>query len=88
MNDISTTVVSFGSAIAVMGMYDAMFRLFFEKDDEEYKKSICSTTLTFTLIMSIIVFGILIVFKTFWAQVFFSDVKYENLLMLSAMSVC
>ena len=87
LNDISTTVVSFGSAIAVMGMYDAMFRLFFEKDDEEYKKSICSTTLTFTLIMSIIVFGILIVFKTFWAQVFFSDVKYENLLMLSAMSV-
>lgn len=87
LNDISTTVVSFGSAIAVMGMYDAMFRLFFEKDDEEYKKSICSTTLTFTLIMSIIVFGILIVFKTFWAQVFFSDAKYENLLMLSAMSV-
>lgn len=87
LNDISTTVVSFGSAIAVMGMYDAMFRLFFEKDDEEYKKSICSTTLTFTLIMSIIVFGILIVFKMFWAQVFFSDAKYENLLMLSAMSV-
>ena len=45
LNDISTTIVSFGSAIAVMGMYDAMFRLFFDSEDEAYRKTICSTTL-------------------------------------------
>lgn len=87
LNDISTTIVSFGSAIAVMGMYDAMFRMFFEQEDEEYQKSICSTALIFTLGMSIIVFLILFLFRTFWAELLFSDKKYVNLLTLSAMSV-
>ena len=84
LNDISTTVVSFGSAIAVMGMYDAMFRLFFDKDDEDYRKIICSTTLAFTAFMSVIVFGILILFRGFFSEVFFSDRKFANLLVLSA----
>lgn len=87
LNDISTTVVSFGSAIAVMGMYDAMFRLFFDKDDEDYRKIICSTTLAFTAFMSVIVFGILIFFRGFFSEVFFSDRKFANLLVLSAMSI-
>ena len=43
ISDLSNTVVSFGSAIAVMGMYDAMYRMFFEKDDENYKRKVCST---------------------------------------------
>lgn len=87
LNDISVTIVSFGSAIAVMGMYDAMFRMFFEKDDEDYKKSICSTALSFTICMSILVFLILVIFRRFWAELFFDDTKYTNLLMLTAMSV-
>lgn len=33
ISDLSNTVVSFGSALAIMGMYDAMYRMFFEKDD-------------------------------------------------------
>lgn len=87
LNDISVTIVSFGSAIAVMGMYDAMFRMFFEKDDEDYKKSICSTALSFTICMSILVFLILVIFRRFWAELFFDDARYTNLLMLTAMSV-
>ena len=50
LNDISTVIVSFGQALAIIGMYDALFRLFFEKGEQEYKKEICSTALTFTLI--------------------------------------
>lgn len=87
LNDISTTVVSFGSAIAIMGMYDAMFRMFFEKSDEEYQKSICSTTLVFTLCSSVVVFIVLILFGDFLTNIFFNDIKYKNLLLLSAMSI-
>lgn len=87
LNDISTTIVSFGSAIAVLGMYDAMFRLFFDREDEDYRKTICSTTLAFTMGLSILVFCILIFFKETWAQIFFADRKYTNLLVLSAMSI-
>lgn len=87
LNDISTVVVSFGQALAVMGMYDAMFRMFFEKEDKEYKKQICSTALTFTMITSIVIFGIMILLRRPLASLFFSDIKYANLLCLSAMSI-
>ncbi len=33
ISDLSNTIVQFASAIAVMGMYDAMYRMFFEKDE-------------------------------------------------------
>ena len=38
ISDLSNTVVQFGSALAVMGMYDAMYRMFFEKEEEKYKR--------------------------------------------------
>lgn len=53
ISDLSNTAVNFGAAVAVLGMYDAMYRMFFEKDDETFKKSICSTTMLFTTILSI-----------------------------------
>lgn len=87
INDISVVIVSFGSAIAIMGMYDAMYRMFFEKSDQEYKKEICSSALGFTVMTSIIVFLTLIIFKSFFASLFFGAAKYKNLLALSAMSV-
>lgn len=87
LNDISTVIVSFGQAIAIMGMYDALFRLFFEKGEQEYKKEICSTALTFTLITSAIIFVLMILFRKPMAVLFFSDRKYANLLCLSAMSI-
>lgn len=87
LSDLSNTVVQFGSALAVMGMYDAVFRLFFEKENKNYQRTVCSTALIFTLITSVIIFLILIIFKTQMAQIFFSDQKYTNLIYLTAMSI-
>lgn len=86
LSDLSNTVVSFASAVAIMGMYDAMYRMFFEKDDEEYKKDICSTALTFTIGTSIVVFCLLLLFKEQVAYYFFSDKKYAYIVYLSAMA--
>ena len=86
LSDLSNTVVSFASAIGVMGMYDAMYRMFFEKDDEEFKKDICSTALLFTVGTSIVVFLILLLFKEQVAYYFFSDKKYAYIVYLSAMA--
>lgn len=86
ISDMCTTVVSFGSALAIMGMYDAMYRMFFEKDDEKYKKEICSTTLNFTVIMSVIVFVLMIIFKDFIAEKFLGNVKYGYLVYITAIS--
>lgn len=86
ISDLSNTVVQFGSAIAVMGMYDAMYRMFFEKDDEEYKKRICSTAMMFTFCTSVFVFVLLLIFKEQVAYYFFSNEKYAYVVYLSAIA--
>ena len=86
ISDLSNTVVQFGSAIAIMGMYDAMYRMFFEKDDEEYKRTVCSTALVFTCITSLVVFVIMLLLKNVIAQYFFSDRQYAYVVYLSAMA--
>lgn len=86
ISDLSNTVVQFGSAIAVMGMYDAMYRMFFEKEEESYKKSVCSTAMVFTLITSIVVFIFMIICKDMIAQYFFNDKRYAYVVYLSAMA--
>ena len=86
LSDLSNTVVQFASSIAVMGMYDAMYRMFFEKDEVEYKKTICSTALVFTFATSIIVFLLLLIFKQQIAYYFFSDTKYAYIVYISAIA--
>lgn len=87
ISDLSNTIVQFGSAFAVMGMYDAVFRLFFEKDEKKYKKSVCSTALFFTLINSIIVFFIMIIFRKQLSILIFNDNKYFYIVYICAISV-
>lgn len=86
INDMSNTLINFGTAIAILGMYDAMYRLFFEKDDEEFKKSVCSTTFLFTIILSVIVFLGMILLRDVIAQYFFGNKKYVYVVYLSAMA--
>lgn len=86
ISDLSNTIISFASALAVMGMYDAMYRLFFERDDEEYKKTVCSTALCFTICTSIVVFLILIVLREPVADFFFSNKQYAYVVYLSALA--
>lgn len=84
ISDLSNTLISFASALAVLGMYDAMYRMYFEKDEEDFKKRICSTALTFTLCTSLLVFLLMILFRGMIARWFFSDRKYAYLVYISA----
>lgn len=86
VSDLSNTVIQFGSALAIMGMYDAMYRMFFEKDDIQYKKKICSTALIFTLVTSVIVFVIMLLAKNVIAQYFFGDRQYANIVYITAIA--
>lgn len=86
ISDLSNTVVQFGSAIAIMGMYDAMYRMFFEKKELEYKKNVCSTALAFTICTSIVVFVMMVFMRKLIAERFFSDSKYAYVVYLSAMA--
>lgn len=86
ISDMAVTVVSLCSLVAVMGLNDAMYRLFVEKEDLDYKKEICSTTLSITIIISIIVFLLMLLFHDFIAEKCFGDNKYNYLVFITAVS--
>ena len=87
LSDLSNTLLQIGSALAVMGMYDALFRMFFEKNDREYKISMCSTAMIFTTISSIILSILLLAFGKAIAQFFFGGREYINLVYITAATV-
>lgn len=87
LSDLSNITISFGSAVAIMGMYDAMFRMFFEKDDVEYKKEVCSSALYFVMIDGIIMCLVLFLLKSHFSVWIFNDAQYVNLLNFTSFSI-
>ena len=86
ISDLSNTVVQFGRAFAVLGMYDAMYRMFFEKEEISFQKRVCSTALVFTFCTSLVVFLLMVLLRETIATYFFSDAKYAYVVYLSAMA--
>ncbi len=86
ISDLSGTVISFASALAVLGMYDAMYRLFFEKEDEEYRRKVCSTAVLFNFLSSFLVFCFMLLFKESLSKIFFADSTYIYLITVAAFS--
>lgn len=86
VSDMCGTVIQFGSSLAVMGMYDAMYRLFFEKESQEYKKTICSTTFAFTVISAVIVSLIMVLCKNLIADKLFGDTRYTYLVYITVIA--
>ncbi len=87
ISDMANTIVSFGTAIAVMGMYDAMYRMFFEKEEKEYRKRVCSTVLVFVFFSAIIVSLLMVVFKDFLSRRFLSSSGYSFIIYYAAINV-
>lgn len=85
--DMFNTLVNFGSALAGLGMYDAMFREFFEKDDPLYKKQVTSSALSIVLWSSIIIASILILFKKPLSMLILGGAKYQLIVVLAAVGV-
>lgn len=86
ISDLSNTIISLASAIAVMGMYDAMYRMFFEREEKEYKKDICSTTITYTIGASIVISVLMIIFRAPISQLFYGDRQYESMVYICAVT--
>ena len=86
ISDMSNTIMSFAVYFAVLGMYDAMYRLFFEKDDTHYKRVVCSTTFFFNILTSFIVFVILVVVRKQLAYFFLTDSSYAYIIYITAIA--
>ena len=86
ISDMANTLVQFTSALAVMGLYDAMYRFFFDKKDESYKRTVCSTALIFTVCSSIVVSVLMIIFRSQLAKVFLLNHEYSYLVIITSIT--
>ena len=87
ISDMANTIVAFGTAIAVMGMYDAMYRMFFEKEDADYKKKVCSTTFGFVFCSAVVTGLLVIIFKNVLSKYFLGSVQYSFIIYIVAVNV-
>lgn len=86
--DMFNLIISFGSALAVLGVYDAIFREFFEeKDNKEYQKKVTSTGMNIVLISGLIIMILVLVFRTFIGKKFLGNEIYSNLVVLSGVGI-
>ncbi|MET3697021.1 O-antigen/teichoic acid export membrane protein [Bacillus oleivorans] len=85
--DMFITIISFGSSFAILGMYDALYREYFEKESKEYKEQVTSTALTIVLIASVIVFFILLIFNKQFSQFFLGDTKSSPIVIMAAIGI-
>lgn len=87
LSDMSNTLISMASVIAVLGMYDGLFRMYFEKEDINYKVSACSTAALFSIGVSFIVAITLIILRAPLADWFFKDEQYDYLVIIAALTI-
>lgn len=87
LNDLTNTLVQFSMPLGVLGLYDAMYRMYFERDNELYRKEICTTSLAITLLSGIFISIIMLIFNKCIASLFFGDKKYYYLVYIAAVSV-
>ncbi|MDO7975851.1 oligosaccharide flippase family protein [Oceanotoga teriensis] len=85
--DMFTLIINFGAPLAVMGLYDAMFREYFEKEDQQYKFDVTTTTQRIILFNSIIISIILIVFSSFFSNLFFGVSEHSNIIIFASVAL-
>ena len=74
--DMYNLIISFGSPLAMLGIYDAMFREYFEKDEQQYRYNVTTTANKIILMTSIVIALILIIFSKTFSNLFFGENKY------------
>jgi len=82
-----TTIIGFGTPFAILGLYDAMFREYFETEDKKYKYDVTTTTQRMILFASIIISVVLVMFSSSLSQLFFGTTIYNNVLILAGIGV-
>ena len=85
--DMYNTIIGFGSPLAMLGMYDAMFREYFERDDQQYRYNVTATANRIIMVTSIIVSVILLIFNSLFSKLFFGTTIYGSIVIFSAIAL-
>lgn len=87
MNDIVNIFISFGSAIAMMGLYDAMYRFYFDKEDTTYRKEICSSALFAVVVTGFVILILTLLFQRQLSELLFSNLVYAPLVIIGGLNI-
>lgn len=79
INDLVGTITSLCCSIGMLGMWDTLFRFFFDSDDITYKRNVCSTALFISFSFTIIVCVALTVVTKELAANVYGSVQYKFL---------
>lgn len=85
--DMYYTIVQFGSNLAVLGMYDAMFREYFEREDSLYKAKVTAVALKIVCAAGGVMAFAMLLFSAEFSQLFFGDGRSEGILCLAAIGI-
>lgn len=89
INDLVNSLISLVAVFGLMGLYDALFRLFFDykKDDLTHQRQICSTALILTILFSCICALVLFLLRRHFSLLFFDTKELFYLVYICALSV-
>lgn len=82
-----TTIVGFGTPLAILGLYDAMFREYYEKESQEYKYNVTTTTQRMILCSSVIVSIMLILFSETFSVLFFGNSNHGDIIVYASIAI-
>lgn len=85
--EMYNTIVGFGSGFAILGIYDAMFREYFEKESLEYKNIVTSTSARIVFFSALLISLLLIIFSRTTSQIFLNTTENWNIVVMSAIGV-
>ncbi|MDP2159907.1 MAG: oligosaccharide flippase family protein, partial [Flavobacterium sp.] len=80
-------IVGIGTPLAILGLYDAMFRQYFENVDQQYRYDVTTTTQRIVLYSSIVISALIILLSKRISLMLFGVITYENIVTLAGICV-
>lgn len=84
--EMFNTIAGFGSSFAILGIYDAMFREYFEKDCLEYKNIVASTSAKIVFLSASMISLMLVAFSKTTSQLFLNTQDNWHIVVLAAIA--
>lgn len=85
--DMFMTIVSFGSELVVLGVFDALFREYFEDEDRGHRLVLTSTAMVTVGLSSIFISAAIIIFRRYVSLAFFGDDSNGTIAALAGLTV-
>jgi O-antigen/teichoic acid export membrane protein len=82
-----TLVIGFGTPFAILGLYDAMFREYFEKDDLQYKYDVTTTAQRIILLSSLVISIILVLLNRIISNLLFGETTFGNIIIFAGIGI-